>query len=312
MPNNKAPTSSRQAVSAPEEQPIIPAPHFLETLLDRPIAFHCVFAELTQSLSSGIMLSQAIYWSKRTKDANGWFYKKQAEWKAEIYLSRYEQESARACLRAQGTRRNLPPFWLEERRGLPAKIFYRIDFEALSQHLSALHQEYAEIQQSEDAVEPDLTGLSSRQSAEKPHTRLRKTSNLDGGKPANRKETFPHSGSGKSGKHSITETTTQTTHNNGRGVRVLEEKPKTRSAFTIKEWLTYAKTQPNINNKMAFANAMARTPDNDSVMELHLENERQETALTPTPGCEKCQFTGWEHVPGKGVKPCGCRLAQAQ
>lgn len=297
----------------------MPIPHFLETLLDRPIAFHCVFAQLTESLSAGIMLSQAIYWSKRTKDGEGWFYKKQAEWKAEIYLSRYEQESARATLRAQGTRRNLPPFWLEQRRGLPARIYYRIDFDALSQHLSALHQQYAEIQLSADAVQPDLTGIPTIQSAGKPHTRVRKTSNLDSGKLTNRKESFPPTGWGENGNHSITETTTETTHNNGRGVRVSseqsEEKPKTRSAFTLKQWLAYAKTQPNINNKMAFANAMARSRGNDGVMELHLEIQRQETPPAQAfAGCDKCRNSpGWEHVPGKGVKPCGCRsVAQAQ
>ena len=179
---NTAPTPERQAQSAPDDHTPMPIPHFLETLLDRPIAFHCVFAELTQSVNAGIMLSQAVYWSKRTKDAEGWFYKSQAEWQQETYLTREKQDSARARLRSQAKRRNLPPFWYEERRGLPARVFYRIDFDALSQHLFALHQQYAENPHTERSVQPDLTGTSAQDDVEKPQTRLRKKHNLERGK----------------------------------------------------------------------------------------------------------------------------------
>ena len=48
-------------------------------LLDRPIAFHRVFVTITGSLAAGVMLSQALYWSRRTKDPEGWFYKTQPE-----------------------------------------------------------------------------------------------------------------------------------------------------------------------------------------------------------------------------------------
>jgi hypothetical protein len=90
---------------------------------------------------------------------------------------------------------------------------------------------------------------------------------------------------------------------------VREEKPTTRSAYSFQEWLAYANTQPDIVKKRGFANAMARTPDNDGVLELHLEIERQAQEPPPTaqPDCPLCRGTGWELVAGKGAKPCGCR-----
>lgn len=91
-------------------------------LLGRPIAFHPLFAELCGGIASGILLSQALYWAKRTKDPDGWFYKTRIEWQEETGLNRGEQEQARTKLRATG-------FWFEARKGNPAKLFYRIDAE---------------------------------------------------------------------------------------------------------------------------------------------------------------------------------------
>lgn len=100
----------------------------LAVLLDRPIAFHRPFVDLTGSINSALMLSQALYWSQRTTDQDGWFYKTREEWQSETSLSRTEQENARRLLRNTG-------FWQEELRGVPAKIYYRIDFNKLATHL---------------------------------------------------------------------------------------------------------------------------------------------------------------------------------
>lgn len=89
---------------------------------DRPIAFHPIFVKLTGSVNAALMLSQAVYWHSRTKDAEGWFYKTQAEWEEETCLSRREQEKAREKLRATS-------FWEEDLRGVPAKLHFRIDSE---------------------------------------------------------------------------------------------------------------------------------------------------------------------------------------
>ena len=76
--------------------------------LTRPVSFHPVLAKISGSVTAGLMLSQAVYWARvleRTKpEADGWFYKTQAEWTEEICLSRWEQDGARRSLRKL-------PFW---------------------------------------------------------------------------------------------------------------------------------------------------------------------------------------------------------
>lgn len=107
----------------------------LPDILDRPIAFYPAFIPLTGGFSSAMMLSQALYWAKRTKNADGWFYKSREEWFDETGLRRSEQETARRRLRASA-------FWHEELRGVPARLYYRIDYEAL---LAALLGEDKEV-----------------------------------------------------------------------------------------------------------------------------------------------------------------------
>jgi len=97
---------------------------------DRPIAFHRCFVGLTGSVTAALVLSQAIYWQKRVSEkCGGWWYKTRSEWTEEIGLSRYEQESARKHLQATGV-------LAEEKRGMPARIWYRIDYLALTALLS--------------------------------------------------------------------------------------------------------------------------------------------------------------------------------
>ena len=96
----------------------------LSELLDRPIAFQRAFVRLNCGIPAALFLSQAIYWHNRTKDDGKWFYKSQIEWEEETGLTRYEQEGARAKLIKAGV--------LEElRRGVPAKLYYRVNMKAL-------------------------------------------------------------------------------------------------------------------------------------------------------------------------------------
>ncbi len=111
----------------PAEQPPL-QPHelieLLRDLLDRPVGFHRVLAAIGGSATAGLFLSQAFYWSRRTADREGWFWKTQQEWQDETALTRREQETARAKLRAAGV--------LEEKHaGVPAKLYFRIDMARL-------------------------------------------------------------------------------------------------------------------------------------------------------------------------------------
>jgi len=96
----------------------------LDDLLDRPIAFNPAFKKITGSTVAALMLSQAWYWSKRTSDENGWFFKIGTEWEDETGLSRSEQETARKILKSLGLME-------EELRGVPARLYYRVEKEEI-------------------------------------------------------------------------------------------------------------------------------------------------------------------------------------
>ncbi len=100
-------------------------------LLDRPIAFHRVFVCLTGNVAAALMLAQLLYWSRKSKDPEGWVYKSQAEWTDETGLSRREQDTCRKNLRTTD-------FYHEELRSVPARLYYRLDLEKLDATLQAL------------------------------------------------------------------------------------------------------------------------------------------------------------------------------
>jgi hypothetical protein len=110
----------------------------VEKLLDRPIAFQRALATIGGGALAGLFLSQALYWSKRTSDRDGWFYKSQDEWHEETALTRREQETVRRALRTRGLIK-------ERRSGLPARLFFQV------QHMEILHaleKHFAESEQS--------------------------------------------------------------------------------------------------------------------------------------------------------------------
>lgn len=96
----------------------------LDRLLDRPVAFHRAFLNFGAGVTGALMLSQAYYWSKRTSDAEKWFYKSREEWEEETGLSRYEQEGARKNLVKSGVLE-------EQKKGVPCKLFYRVNIRIL-------------------------------------------------------------------------------------------------------------------------------------------------------------------------------------
>ena len=99
-------------------------PSMLLTILDSPIAYHRIYATITGSVTSAVMLSQAMYWTPRTSDPHNWFYKTADDWQEETGLSRREQETARRILKDLQI--------LEEKKhGLPCKLFFRVNLEVL-------------------------------------------------------------------------------------------------------------------------------------------------------------------------------------
>ncbi len=96
--------------------------HVAQDLLQRPIAFHRIFARIGGGVTAGLMLSQAWYWTPRAKNAEKWFYKSQLEWEEETGLTRREQETARRNLKERGL--------IEEKlAGVPATLHFRVNVE---------------------------------------------------------------------------------------------------------------------------------------------------------------------------------------
>ena len=106
----------------------------IRTLLQRPIAFQRSFAWLTGDVKAALLLSQAFYWQDRCE--RDFFYKTAQEWTEETGLSYEEQSHARGILRRH-------KFWREEKRGIPCRLHYSVDFEELAAsltHLSSIRQ----------------------------------------------------------------------------------------------------------------------------------------------------------------------------
>jgi hypothetical protein len=92
-------------------------------LSDRPIAFHPMLARLFGGINEALLFQQLAYWSDKGADPE-WIYKTQKDIEEETTLTRTQQESARAKLRKLGVVE-------EQKRGLPAKLYFRIHWETV-------------------------------------------------------------------------------------------------------------------------------------------------------------------------------------
>lgn len=107
----------------------------VKEILGRVIAYHTAFTLLPGvSVPGAVFLSQAFYWSKnsKTKARNGWFYKNQRgedSWESETGLTPKQQANARRSLVEIGVLE-------EERRDIPAKIWYRVNCDRLLELLA--------------------------------------------------------------------------------------------------------------------------------------------------------------------------------
>ncbi len=127
-------------------------------LSDRPIAFHPMLARLLGGINEALLFQQLAYWSGKGHDSD-WIYKTQAELEEETALSRYQQEQARSKLRRLGILE-------EQRRGVPAKLYYRIVWEAVFRMLetSILDCEFPSSRGTRNQEREELTDQSARNS----------------------------------------------------------------------------------------------------------------------------------------------------
>ncbi|MGI8405051.1 MAG: hypothetical protein ACR2OE_09890 [Thermomicrobiales bacterium] len=98
-------------------------------LSDRIIAFHPRLSFALGGVNEALLFQQLAYWSGKGSDPD-WIYKTRAEIYEETTLTRTQQEGARRNLRRLGVVE-------EERRGLPARIYFKIHWEVMFELLSS-------------------------------------------------------------------------------------------------------------------------------------------------------------------------------
>ena len=94
------------------------------SIFDAPIAFHRCFVPFA-GVKGAVLLSQMVYWQKRAKQDDGFFYKTAEEWEEETGLTTKEQFTARKILLECGA-------IYEVKRGVPCKLYYKINEQKLS------------------------------------------------------------------------------------------------------------------------------------------------------------------------------------
>lgn len=102
----------------------------LEALMGDPIELHLKFVGLGIGITGALFLSQAVRHSANSFYGTGWFEMTGAQCKEMTGLTRHGQEKARRALSAFGLLH-------ESKRGSPARLHYRVDFERLRALLDA-------------------------------------------------------------------------------------------------------------------------------------------------------------------------------
>lgn len=100
------------------------APAFERLLFGRVVSFKVILGKATGSPLAGLLLSQFGYWTPRSARRDGWFWKTADEIFDETSLTRRNQETARKILSNLGLVE-------EELRGLPAKLWFRVNVAAV-------------------------------------------------------------------------------------------------------------------------------------------------------------------------------------
>jgi hypothetical protein len=87
-----------------------------------------IFIDIAGDIQTALFLSQCVYWSDKTNNPEGWFYKTHAEWDAEIGLSYFQVK------RAIDNLKGLVETKIKRANNAPT-IHYRVNVEALTKSI---------------------------------------------------------------------------------------------------------------------------------------------------------------------------------
>lgn len=113
----------------------------LKALSEKPIAYHRVYSEITGGLTTGVMLSQLVYWDMTM---GGEFYKTNEDFQSELGMSEWEFKQAKKKL--------IEKTLIEtKRKGVPAKTFYNVN----TDRVISLLLSWAETSQLDGMIPPN-------------------------------------------------------------------------------------------------------------------------------------------------------------
>lgn len=141
-----------------------------EQLIDRPIAFHPCLVRISESLASGVLLSQLLYWSKVMGGKR--FYKTDKELKVETGLTRHELINAKSRLIKLG-------IIVTELKRHPATTHYTLNEDFIIKKISELPIQMSEKRTTEG---PECGQLDVR-NPDNIHTETTQENNILSGKP---------------------------------------------------------------------------------------------------------------------------------
>jgi hypothetical protein len=145
----------------------------------RVVSYKVDLALLVGSVTAGLLLSQLWYWAntRTAQERDGWFYVATDELSYQTGMIRDEIDTARTRLKDLGLIE-------EDRKGVPARLWYRLD----KARLYELLREFADFKAQIEGI--PQTGKPAGQSERIPQTVMRKYRNLARGKAAGKIEGY--------------------------------------------------------------------------------------------------------------------------
>lgn len=134
------------------DNPDSPRAQIAKILTRKPIYFqpaYCPLAKKTAPVCFALFLTQAAFWSGNSEANGGWFWKTEKDWESETNIQVGQQDAIRKELIALGILEVI-------RKGVPAKLFYRVDFERLCEILLAQSNQSDQTDQSSSVPRTEL------------------------------------------------------------------------------------------------------------------------------------------------------------
>lgn len=112
-----------------------------------------MYVEKLKSHRAALFLSQCVYWSNKTSDPDGWFYKTYAEWLDELGLPQHAVETCRRLL----VSKNIIEFEIRRKSGTNVG-YWRVKFDSLVELLIGTPLEDSH-EEDTDLAEPAISDL---------------------------------------------------------------------------------------------------------------------------------------------------------